>query len=215
MRLGMLAVWYSVMALTLAIAGAIGAVIVLVTFGNLLLINTGQSMDPAIPAGALIVVDPRVDPTVLQPGDVITFAGPAETIITHRIVAPLADDRGLGFSTRGDANPAADPEIVRPPNVVGRVWLHVPLVGYLFQYVREWQSATVLGPLLLLAGFVVAHYWLAGSLTGRSGLEAALPIVWLTRRQRWDPAAAAARELAEEEATSESKIRTRRSQRHD
>lgn len=47
--------------------------------------------------------------------------------------------------TRGDANEDADPFIVPAENVVGKIWFHVPYLGYVIRFVK-----TPLGFLLTL-----------------------------------------------------------------
>ena len=46
-------------------------------------VETG-SMEPAIPVGSLVYVDP-VSPETLEPGDIVAFRS-NETVITHRVV---------------------------------------------------------------------------------------------------------------------------------
>jgi signal peptidase I len=83
------------------------------------------SMEPSIKTGSIVVV--RADSTY-QKGDVITF-GPRNSKkapTTHRIV----DTQGTSYITQGDANNAPDQNPVRKTDIVGKVWLDVPYVGY-------------------------------------------------------------------------------------
>ncbi|KUK79905.1 MAG: Peptidase S26B, signal peptidase [Microgenomates bacterium 39_7] len=52
--------------------------------------------------------------------------------VTHRIISSLADGEELFYRTQGDANPYPDTELVHHNSVVGKVWLAIPLLGYLF-----------------------------------------------------------------------------------
>jgi signal peptidase len=89
----------------------------------------GGSMEPAIPRGSLVLVRATM-PLALKPGDVITFARYGE-VVTHRIEA-IEDHPPTGrvFTTRGDANPVADPERVAFDGQVGLVRYQMPLLGY-------------------------------------------------------------------------------------
>jgi signal peptidase I len=51
--------------------------------------------------------------------------------ITHRVTAVVATDDGPTFQTRGDANGSPDPVYVRADQVLGRVAVHAPWIGFL------------------------------------------------------------------------------------
>jgi len=87
-------------------------------------VETG-SMEPAIPAGSLVYVDP-VSPETLEPGDVVAFYS-KDTVITHRVV-----ENHYFYSeliTKGDANEKEDIKPVRYDEVIGRVTVHFPVIG--------------------------------------------------------------------------------------
>jgi signal peptidase len=98
------------------------------------------SMEPAIPVGGIVVIKP-VDPETLKIGDIICFKLTEPTSITHRIINII----DLGFITKGDANEDPDQWIVKKENVIGKVILTVPFVGYLGYFVR-----TPIGFILLI-----------------------------------------------------------------
>ncbi len=87
-------------------------------------VETG-SMEPAIPAGSLIYVDP-VSPNTLEPGDIVAFYS-GETVVTHRVVENhyLANE----LITKGDANEKEDINPVAYDKVIGRVTIHFPVIG--------------------------------------------------------------------------------------
>ena len=87
-------------------------------------VETG-SMEPAIPVGSLVYVDP-VSPETLEPGDVVAFRS-GETVITHRVVENHYFYNEL--ITKGDANAKEDINPVRYDEVVGRVTVHFPVLG--------------------------------------------------------------------------------------
>ena len=87
-------------------------------------VETG-SMEPAIPVGSLVYVDP-VSPETLEPGDIVAFRS-NETVITHRVV-----ENHYFYSeliTKGDANEKEDINPVRYEEVIGRVTVHFPVIG--------------------------------------------------------------------------------------
>ena len=79
------------------------------------------SMEPALSVGDLIVNHVQ---DAYRENDIITFQS-GNSLTTHRIVA-VTD---AGYTTRGDANNAVDPQIVPPESVVGQVVARVAHVG--------------------------------------------------------------------------------------
>jgi len=96
------------------------------------------SMVPAIPVGS-VVVAPSVDASDVEVGDVITFSTLAgeDKIVTHRVYEVVPNDGLPMFRTAGDANAAPDGNAVLAENVIGKVWFHLPYLGYLSAYVRS------------------------------------------------------------------------------
>jgi signal peptidase len=82
-------------------------------FGLQRYVITGGSMSGAFEPGA-VVFEREVPVEDLRIGDVITYQPPpdsgAQNLVTHRIVEIEADpEQGVIFTTKGDANAAADP----------------------------------------------------------------------------------------------------------
>jgi signal peptidase len=90
--------------------------------------------------GSVVVIKP-VDPETLKIGDIICFTLTEPTSITHRIIN-ITDE---GFITKGDANEDPDQWIVKKENVIGKVILTVPFIGYIGYFVR-----TPIGFILLI-----------------------------------------------------------------
>ena len=102
------------------------------------------SMEPALSPGDVVFVS---DSASVQVGDVITFDGGDTVPITHRIIG-VEDGQ---YITKGDANENADGAPVPPANVLGRVVLTIPVVGY----VILWANTPV-GQILLVVVPLVA-----------------------------------------------------------
>jgi len=135
----------AVMVALLALAAAVVAVPALLGATPLTVLS--GSMEPALSPGDVVVVRP-VDPAEVRVDDVVTFQPVSgdPTLVTHRVVGVTwGGERVAGFTTRGDANGAADDPIV-PGQVQGRVVYSVPLVGHLTN--ASW------GPTALTAGAV-------------------------------------------------------------
>lgn len=114
------------------------------------------SMEPAMSAGDVIVVD-AAPPSTISAGDVVTFAAAGETRpTTHRVIEVVETEQGLAFRTAGDANEDPDPALVTAdqvrgvvPTVGGHLFV-IPLVGYVIQF-----AGTTTGILTLLVAPLV------------------------------------------------------------
>lgn len=111
-------------------------------------VQTG-SMEPQIPVGSLIYVVPQSEYRV---GDIVTFKR-GEMAVTHRIVGV----QDLGYETKGDANPAADSQLVRKTDIYGRNQLLVPEIGKLINFLKTLPGFMLLVvlPTLVFVGFEV------------------------------------------------------------
>lgn len=95
------------------------------------------SMEPTIPTGSQVVVQPvetLEEAAQLTTGDVITFMPHPDdpTLVTHRVVGvALGADGEPSFTTQGDNNSAPDEESVTAVQLRGVVQYHVPYAGYL------------------------------------------------------------------------------------
>jgi signal peptidase len=108
------------------------------------------SMEPTVPAGSVIVVQ-AIAPEGVRVGDVITFTLP-DRIVTHRVTSIATTDLGTTFTTRGDANTATDPWLVRPNGDVGAVRLTIPFLGFVVATTQAWWRLVAV---LLLAWLAV------------------------------------------------------------
>ena len=97
------------------------------------------SMEPTIPVGSVVVIKP-VDPETLKIGDIICFKLSEPSSVTHRIFN-ITDE---GFTTKGDANEDPDQWTVKKENVIGKVVLTIPYIGYIGYFVRTPIGFTLL-----------------------------------------------------------------------
>ena len=127
---------------------------------RLLAIRTG-SMEPTMPVGSLILAT-VVDPATLVAGDVVTVQLDGGSTLTHRINGIVEQDNGRMFELKGDANAVHDPVLVVADQVVGRVDLAIPLLGYLLAML---SMPTGIAALLSIGGTLLTAGWLLDELT--------------------------------------------------
>lgn len=99
------------------------------------------SMEPEIHVGD-VVVSTYVDPSCIRVGDIITFHYMSDSdpnrCFTHRVYEIVQTvDGGYVFQTKGDANEDVDERYVRPDEVIGRVLLVIPYLGYFGEFARS------------------------------------------------------------------------------
>jgi signal peptidase len=124
--------------------------------GRVFAIRTG-SMAPSMPVGAL-VISSAVNPQDLVVGDAITISLGGGTALTHRIAAIVQQDDRQMFRLKGDANPAPDPVLVVPEQILGRVAFSLPLLGFLLAMLSMPSGIVALlsiGALLVTAGWLL------------------------------------------------------------
>lgn len=80
------------------------------------------SMEPSIPTGSIILIIPQ---STYRDGDIITYKL-GNILVTHRIV--YAKNY---FLTKGDSNSQIDPETVSKDQIIGKVVIHIPYLGYI------------------------------------------------------------------------------------
>lgn len=93
------------------------------------------SMEPTYSVGDLLYVK-AVDPDSVKVGDPITFVLNENLVVaTHRVVGIDAENRL--FTTKGDANEHADAAPVHFNNLIGVPKFHIPMLGYVSDYVQH------------------------------------------------------------------------------
>jgi len=93
------------------------------------------SMEPAIKVGSVVMSKPLDNYKI---GDVITFQRRGERdSTTHRIVEARVAGGESVYTTQGDANNAPDIKEVRKSEVLGKVLVSVPYLGYLVAFAQK------------------------------------------------------------------------------
>lgn len=91
------------------------------------------SMEPKIKVGDIVLVK-KVDPSNIKEGDVITYKIKNNIYVTHRVVEVVKNHNSTYFITKGDANNIIDSEQVVAENLVGKVFLRIPKLGYFIDF---------------------------------------------------------------------------------
>jgi signal peptidase I len=95
------------------------------------------SMEPAIMTGAKIGIA-EVDPASVRIGDIIGFSVPGiDTPVCHRVTEIVETETGYGFITKGDANASPDAWVVRPQDVIGKVYFSTSFLLPVSRFVRS------------------------------------------------------------------------------
>lgn len=154
------------------------------------LVVLSGSMAPFFDPGDVIFVE-TVGPEDVREGTVITFRASATTptLVTHRVVEVLSDDKGRRYRTQGDANEDPDPLAIPHERVVGAYRFHIPWWGYLLYALRTKVGYVAL--VLVPGGTVILREFVA--------LYRELDAMDRTRRAASDPVSALLERLEEDE----------------
>ena len=135
------------LSLLLILAAMAIAYIAIPAFGNKALIVRSGSMHPTINVGDLVVV--QTQRGLLSPqntainkykeGDIVAFSSEAnpKLFTTHRIVSKEVKDGKVFYQTKGDANNAADQNLVAEENIIGKSTFKLPYFGRLFAFAKS------------------------------------------------------------------------------
>jgi signal peptidase I len=95
------------------------------------------SMVPVINPGDVVLTVP-VQPSVIKVGDIIEYRNKQENInIVHRVIAIGGSTQNLSFIFKGDANDSPDANAVSPQQIMGRVVVIVPKIGWISIEVKK------------------------------------------------------------------------------
>ena len=130
--------------------------IALITALSALNLNSGPklytvlsgSMAPTIPAGSIVLV---IKENAYKKNDVITFyadttrlaENPKQTV-THRIFDITTKDGQELITTKGDFNPSPDGTPIKKETIVGKVIVHLPLIGFAVSFAKTLPGLLIL-----------------------------------------------------------------------
>lgn len=136
--------------------------------GRKVLAVISGSMEPAIHTGDVIIVKPLAQGEEIRDGDVITFRAKdaPSMLITHRVMGTvLVNEKPVAYTTKGDANPSIDADVVTREQVVGRYLWRIPYFGYVASFLRKPIGIIlfVIVPGLIIVGLEFRKIWIAVS----------------------------------------------------
>ena len=102
------------------------------------LIVLSGSMSPEVNPGD-IVVSTHVNPEEIKIDDIITFsfAEDPKNCFTHRVINITNDNGSISFQTKGDAKVDPDSRMVQSSELIGKVSLNIPYLGYLPHFAKS------------------------------------------------------------------------------
>ncbi|MFA5095307.1 MAG: signal peptidase I [Candidatus Paceibacterota bacterium] len=101
------------------------------------------SMEPTIKTGSMIIVKPSEQYKI---DDIVTF-GPYSKIkppVTHRIVETRVQNGAIVYITKGDANNSNDTREILGKDIIGKMYLKIPYVGYAVDVAKKPAGFVVL-----------------------------------------------------------------------
>lgn len=108
------------------------------------------------------VVTVRVGEDKIKVNDIITFISKeiqtAGTPITHRVIGIVETENGIKYRTKGDNNNTADFALIAPEEVIGKVYLRIPMIGYVQTFMTKplgWILIIVIPCLLIIGSDIV------------------------------------------------------------
>ncbi|PRY64670.1 signal peptidase [Glaciihabitans tibetensis] len=137
-----------------------------------------SSMEPGLPPGTLLIVEP-VDTNTIQIGDVVTYQieSGQPAVVTHRVTAVASSTTGeRTFTFKGDNNDAEDPPVIAE-QIQGRLWYSIPVVGYASTIINGPYRAVIIpvvaGAMLLYAAVSITIGLVAASKKRRANTRRA------------------------------------------
>jgi signal peptidase len=110
------------------------------------------SMEPDISVGSVVVSKPVGNYRI---GDVITFQVNKENdvSVTHRIVEMEVISGNPIYITKGDANENIDTTKISQKDIIGKVFLNIPYLGYALNFVKKPIGFVLI--IILPAGIII------------------------------------------------------------
>lgn len=98
------------------------------------------SMEPSIMTGDIIAVKQESE---YKQNDVVTFSDSSERVITHRIIE-IQQDEDSQYITQGDANQSPDPHPIQRDQIIGKVILVIPKLGFAVAFAQSKTGIAIL-----------------------------------------------------------------------
>jgi len=109
------------------------------------------SMQPTIKTGSMIIVKPSEQYKI---GDIVTF-GPYSKVkppVTHRIVDTRVQNGQIFYNTKGDANNSPDSREISNKDIIGKLRVKIPYVGYAVSAAKKPVGFAIL---IIIPAFII------------------------------------------------------------
>ena len=129
-------VYYIFIAFIAVIAGLLIVSIFPITGNIKFYIVQSGSMAPKIKVGSIVMIKPEKEYKI---GDIVTF-GPRTRLkepITHRIYDIKVVEGKPQYITKGDANNAPDQKTISKKDILGKVLIDIPYLGYVVDFTKK------------------------------------------------------------------------------
>ena len=123
-------------------------------FGYKPLIVLSKSMEPTYKEGTVIYYH-QVPKDEIKIGDIITFKGNKNELISHRVKS-MENDL---FITKGDANEVNDANKVKYEDIYGKnIDIMIIYIGYFIKFVNNHGYLIILACIILVMDFLLSNY---------------------------------------------------------
>lgn len=112
-----------------------------ITFGFRSYLVQSGSMEPTIMTGDIIVIQPQERYGIR---DVVTFHDSENRVVTHRIAKIETKEGQEEITTKGDANRSDDFDTIKPQQIIGKVSLTIPKLGFLVAFGKSLPGLIVM-----------------------------------------------------------------------
>lgn len=93
------------------------------------------SMEPKIKTGSVVLVQP-MNVEELNVGDIINFKSDLNNLTTTHRIIEISEYPEILITTKGDANDIEDPIKLRSDQVIGKIIMIIPYLGYVAGFLQ-------------------------------------------------------------------------------
>jgi len=112
-------------------------------FGYKLLIELSDSMNDTIKTGDLLIIKDVKSSDILV-GDILSYRGEKNKIITHRVTGLIIRDEKYYFETKGDNNDSKDLDLVPGKSIEGVMVHRIKSLGFIFSFLNTMTGKVVI-----------------------------------------------------------------------
>lgn len=120
---------------------------------HLLIVKSG-SMEPVVKTGSIILTLPQSD---YQIDEIVAYRyalgdNPKKLLVTHRIIEIINENNQKLYLTQGDANETYDSNLVTKNQIIGKLAVKIPYLGYPINFLQSKVGAILI---IALAAIII------------------------------------------------------------